>query len=148
MNTSYQGSVTRFVTKEAASFTELVEHQEAVILDLESLHYFSLNAAATLLWKHLRSGAATSVEELGDVLANAFGLDRRSAEADAAQFVAELERQQLVSGATGAVRGPGPAPATPPAGVLKGYESPALKTFNSLMEMKLASATSTISGGS
>ena len=87
----------RYVTKEQASFTELIDHQESILLDLENLHYHSLNAAATLLWKHLRSGSATSVEELSDKLAAAFDLTANIAELDTRQFIQELLQNHLVA---------------------------------------------------
>lgn len=143
MNTSYQ----RLTTKEQASFTELVEHREAIILDLESLHYYSLNPAATLLWKQLRSGAAVTVDELGGALAAAFGISPGQAAVDAAEFVAELRQCGLVADADGEVAKKGAAPELPPAALLGAYESPALKVSESLMQVQL-SATSTVAGGS
>lgn len=142
MNTSL-----KLATKEQASFTELIENQESIILDLESLYYYSLNAAGTLLWKQLRAGAATTVEELGEVLGTAFGLDQEQALTDSVKFVQALREHQLViESSEEPVRGK--APNIPSAQSLGNYEAPFLKTSNSLMEMKLASVTSTTSSGS
>ncbi len=136
----------RFITREQASFTELLEHQESIILDLENLHYYSLNAAATLLWKHLRSGSANSSLELSANLASAFGISLEKAELDTRSFIAELLQNQLITPTDEKVTGPSvftmPAP-----GELPAYESPAVKTSNAVMEMNLASGSSTASTG-
>jgi hypothetical protein len=128
----------RWVAKEEASFTELVEHREAVILDLERLSYHSLNPAATLLWKQLRAGAAATADELSASLTQAFGVGRERAAADAAAFIADLNEAGLVTASAGKIAPQAAAPALPPPGALGGYESPALKTSSSLMEVSLA----------
>lgn len=132
MNTSYQ----KLVTKEQVSFTELVEHQESVVLDLESLNYYSLNAAATLLWKRLRAGA--TVEELGGALSAAFGLSSTHAAADAAGFIELLRENRLVRGTDGEVPAPAAAFEPPAAQAPLGYEAPALRISADLMDMRLA----------
>lgn len=132
----------RFVTKEQASFTELIDHQEAVLLDLENLHYYSLNAAATLLWKHLRSGSANSIAELNHKLATAFGLSPATTERDTQQFIEVLLQNHLIAFTAEKVSGQAlftmPTPAELPT-----YESPAVQTANAVMEMNLASGSST-----
>ncbi|HYE73593.1 MAG TPA: PqqD family protein, partial [Blastocatellia bacterium] len=128
-----------------ASFTELVENQESIILDLENLYYYSLNAAATLLWKQLRAGTANTVEELATILAKAFKLSQEQAQADSAAFVKTLcENQLIVEGNSKTI---GKAPEIPSSQTLGHYEAPVLKTSDSLMEMKLAQVTSTVSNG-
>ena len=134
-------------TKEQASFTELLEHQESIILDLESLHYYSLNAAATLLWKNLRSGAAVTVEELGALLEAAFGLDQNRAEADADEFIGVLEQYRLIS-FTGGELDRQVAITLPPVGTLADYDPPTLKTSSTLMELRLATGSATASSSS
>jgi hypothetical protein len=142
MNTNKQ----RLATKEEASFTELVEHREAVILDLESLSYYSLNAAATLLWKHLRAGASTTADELSASLTQAFGVGREQATADASAFIVSLKEAGLLTDSIGEVGLTGATPALPPQGTLGGYEAPALKTSSSLMEVSLAVVSGTTPG--
>lgn len=131
----------RFITREQASFTELLEHQESIILDLANLHYYSLNAAATLLWKHLRSASANSIPELSANLALAFNLSREKAELDTRSFIDELLQNQLITPTDEKVTGRSvftmPAP-----GDLPEYESPGVKTSNAVMEMNLASGSS------
>lgn len=136
----------QFVTKEQASFTELIDHQESIILDLENLHYYSLNAAATLLWKHLRSGSATTIAQLTDKLAVAFAISFATAEPDVRQFVAGLVQDRLLSETTEPVVGRTgfsfPAP-----NELSAYEPPCVKSSNSVMELNLAGGASTGAAG-
>lgn len=136
----------QFVTKEQASFTELIDHQESIILDLESLHYYSLNAAATLLWKHLRSGSATSIEELTEKLATAFAITAETAELDTRQFIDELIQDHLISETSETVVGR-TAFAFPTPGDLPVYEAPCVKSSNSVMELNLAGGASTGASG-
>ncbi len=89
-------STSNIVTKEQASFTELLDDQEGIILDLENLHYYTLNAAAVFLWKQMRSGAADTVEELSEALANAFKINVNLAELDIRAFLDELENNGLI----------------------------------------------------
>lgn len=87
----------KFVTKEQTSFTELLDHQEAIILDLDNLHYYTLNAAASFLWKQLRTGAASTVAGLSTALSSAFRINAEQAELDTRAFVDDLTRYGLIS---------------------------------------------------
>ena len=136
----------QFVTKEQASFTELIDHQESIILDLENLHYYSLNAAATLLWKHLRSGSATTLEALSHKLAAAFALSLETAELDTRQFIEGLiqdhllwETEEKVVGRT--------VFSFPTPNELPVYEPPCVKSSTSVMELNLAGGASTGASG-
>jgi Coenzyme PQQ synthesis protein D (PqqD) len=136
----------KLVTKEQASFTELIEHQESVLLDLESLHYYSLNSSATLLWKYLRSGNANTFEELNLELAKAYGVSPEMTAAETAQFIQKLRQDRLLVVTEEAVtKRSGFIFAT--AGQLSNYEAPAVKTSDTVMEMNLASGSSTASTG-
>ena len=136
----------QFVTKEQASFTELIDHQEAIILDLENLHYYSLNAAATLMWKHLRAGSANSLEALSEKLATAFAISRNTAELDTQQFLEVLLQDHLILRTEAEVVGRSsfslPAP-----GELPTYEPPCVKSSHSVMELNLAGGASTGASG-
>ncbi len=136
----------QFVTKEQASFTELIDHQESIILDLENLHYYSLNAAATLLWKHLRSGSATTIAQLTDKLTAAFASSFATAEQDVRQFVAGLVQDRLLSETTEPVVGR-TAFSFPAPNELPAYEPPCVKSSNSVMELNLAGGASTGAAG-
>ena len=136
----------QFVTKEQASFTELIDHQESIILDLENLHYYSLNAAATLLWKHLRSGSATTLEALSGKLATAFALSLATAERDTRQFVEGLIQDHLLLEADEKVVGK-TVFSFPTPNELPTYEPPCVKSSNSVMELNLAGGASTGAAG-
>jgi hypothetical protein len=136
-------------TKAQASFTELLDDREAIILDLENLHYYTLNAAAILLWKQLRGGAAQTAPALSAVLAESFGLTREEAERDTQAWLEEMARNGLI--AYTAEAAPPPAAVARPAD-LPPYETPQLKLSNSLTEVVLAGSsivgpTAAISGG-
>lgn len=132
----------KLITKEQSSFTELIEHQESIILDLENLHYYSLNAAATLLWKHLRSGQATTIDTLSQKLTEAFDLSASVAKTDTRQFVEELLSNQLLAPTENEVAGYTNF-VMPAASQLSSYEAPCLKTSNAVMDMSLATGSST-----
>src|SRR5215510_2590576 len=132
----------KIVTKEQASFTELLDNQEGIILDLENLHYYTLNAAAVFLWKQMRSGSASTAEALSAALAKAFNINADLAELDTRAFLDELEGNALIFhsefGVTVANKALAPA-----SGELPTYEPPQLKLSNSLTQVTL-SGSSTI----
>ncbi|MFN0086820.1 MAG: PqqD family protein [Blastocatellia bacterium] len=141
---------TTIVTKEQASFTELLDNEEAIILDLETLHYYTLNAAAIFLWKHLRTGSANTLEELTISLATAFRINADLAELDTRAFLDELEGNGLISyleGATPAYTNELDAAS----GCLPVYEPPQLQLSNSLAQVALSgsgtAAVAAIGGG-
>ncbi|MBI1764411.1 MAG: PqqD family protein [Acidobacteria bacterium] len=134
--------------KAQASFTELQDDREAIILDLENLHYYTLNAAAILLWKNLRSGAAQTAEALSAALASAFKLDLAQAERNTRDWLAEMARNGLIeyTNAQAAV-----ARAFTPSSDLPPYEAPQLKLSNALTSVVLSGSAivgpSAITGG-
>lgn len=134
--------------KAQASFTELQDDREAIILDLENLHYYTLNASAILLWKNLRAGAAQTVESLSTTLAQAFRLDAVQAELHTRDWLAELARYGLIEYRkvqTAVARTLLPSADMPP------YEAPQLRLSNSLTNVVLSGsstiATAAIGGG-
>lgn len=134
--------------KAQASFTELQDDREAIILDLENLHYYTLNAAAILLWKNLRAGAAQTAEALSAALAQAFRLDPAQAELHTRAWLAELACYGLIE-----YRKVQTAVARTllPSGELPPYEAPQLRLSNSLTNVVLSGsstiATAAIGGG-
>ena len=126
------------ITKPQASFTELQEDREAIILDLENLHYYTLNAAAILLWKNLRAGAAQTAETLSAALAVAFGVEPAQAERNTRDWLNELKRYGLIEirQAQAAV-----ARALTPRADLPPYEAPQLRLSNTLTNVVLSGST-------
>ena len=135
MQTGYQ----TIHPKAQASFTELLDDCEAIILDLENLHYYTLNAAAILLWKQLRSGAAQTAAALSNVLAAAFTLSPEHAAADTQAWLSEMARNGLLTFTADAP--PGAAKAAVLPANLPPYEAPQLKLSNSLTEVVLAGSS-------
>lgn len=140
MNTSTQ----KIVISEQASFTELLENQEGVILDLGSLHYYTLNGTAIFLWKLLRGQAAQTAETLSENLAATFGLGYSQAASDTKTFVHDLRQYGLISlsdlNETDVLAGVNAQTNA----ALPAYEAPQLQPSNSLLQVTLAS-TSTVS---
>jgi hypothetical protein len=137
-----QTSTPTIVTKEQASFTELLDNQEGIILDLENLHYYTLNAAAVYLWKQMRSGSANTAESLTVALAGAFNINADLAELDTRAFLDELEGNGLIFHSEFDVTAANKSLAAGN-GELPAYEPPQLKLSNSLTQVTL-SGSSTI----
>jgi hypothetical protein len=153
-------TATEIVTKEQASFTELLDDREGIILDLENLHYYTLNATAVFLWKLMRSNvthaslaaataAATPVaagftpECLRDALAEAFSINVDLAELDTRVFLDELEGNGLISYVDSGARGFGARARLAPGacGELPAYEPPQLQLSNSLTQVTLSGSS-------
>jgi Coenzyme PQQ synthesis protein D (PqqD) len=131
---------TKIATKEQASFTELLDNEEGIILDLETLHYYTLNSAAVFLWKQLRTGSAVTVEELCAALTAGFRINAELAELDVRVFLDELEANGLIYHSDHS------SPyysldLDAAAGGLPGYEPPQLQLSNSLAQVALAGSS-------
>lgn len=133
-----QSNNQKIVAKEQASFTELLDDQEAIILDLENLHYYTLNAAAILLWKRLRAGAAQTLTALATALAKTFGIKQEQAELDTRDFLAQLSCNGLIEFVTGEPGTATPAVSGAPSAGLPAYTPPQLKLSNSLTQVVMS----------
>ena len=131
-----------YVTKAQASFTELLDQREAIILDLDNLHYYTLNATAIFLWKRLRQRAAQTVGGLAREFAAAFKINAEQAERDVTQFLAALRGNGLLAAAD-AENAQADAAAMIDFAALPTYEAPQLRLANSLSQVVL-SGSSTI----
>lgn len=92
-------SKTRFQIKEETSFTELVENREAVLLDLDNLHYYTLNGTAIEIWRWMRGGEAATLGQVISNLHGAFSLqeaDSGRIEQEVSRFLGELEQNGLL----------------------------------------------------
>lgn len=67
---------------------------EAVILNLESGFYYSLDRTGSLLWDALHNGV--SVDALGEAIADRFGLDPAAATAAVVGFADRLAEESLL----------------------------------------------------
>ncbi len=133
-------STPKIVTKEQASFTELLDNREGIILDLENLHYYTLNATAVFLWKQMRSATANTVESLSGALSKAFNINADLAELDTRAFLDELEGNGLVSCAEYEVTVQNRLLAATN-GELPAYEPPQLQLSNSLTQVTLSGSS-------
>ena len=68
---------------------------EIVILDSSRANYLAINGAGARLWPALVQGA--TLEQLADLLVEAYGLDSARARADAGRFVSSLSEQGLMA---------------------------------------------------
>lgn len=130
----------KIVTKERASFTELLDDREGIILDLGNLHYYTLNATAVFLWKLMRSGVASDVESLSGTLAGAFRINADLAELDTRAFLDELEGSGLIGYTESEVEIHNRAFAAA-SGELPAYEPPQLQLSNSLTQITLSGSS-------
>jgi hypothetical protein len=92
-------STTRFQIKEETSFTELVENREAVLLDLDNLHYYTLNGTAIEIWRWMRGGEAVTLEQVISNLCGAFSVPEGESgrmEQEVSRFLGELEQNGLL----------------------------------------------------
>lgn len=132
----------KIVTKEQTSFTELLDNVEGIILDLDNLHYYTLNPTGLYVWKQLRSGACQTREELCGSISGAFGVRPADILVEVDRFLEELEGNGLVYRAandqsSAVLQAVGSDPTLPT------YEAPRLKLSNSLTQVTL-SGSSTI----
>lgn len=130
------------VTKEQTSFTELLDNVEGIILDLDNLHYYTLNSTGLFIWKQLRSGASRTQDHLAEEMTRAFGLPQVVIERDLQAFLGELEGNGLITRSYDGVVDR--AVRTEESGTrLQSYEAPRLNLSNSLTQVTL-SGSSTI----
>jgi len=129
------------LTKEQTSFTELLDNVEGIILDLDNLHYYTLNSTGLFIWKQLRSGACQTTSQLAAAMAGAFGLAPAVIERDLETFIEELEGNGLITRSLSEIGAVTAKAAV--ADSLPNYEAPRLKLSNSLTQLTL-SGSSTI----
>ena len=67
-----------------------------VILNVESGDYYELNATGRFLWEQVQSGS--DLDALAVALADQYGIDQASAEADVETFLGDLRKRHLVEG--------------------------------------------------
>lgn len=132
----------RLVPGEQASFTELLDNQEGIILDLGNLHYYTLNATAVFLWKQLRSQGTHTSATLSESLAAAFSVSASQAKADTTAFLRELGQYGLLSQAP-LTEADSQAEQTQKITGLPAYVAPQLALTSSLAQVTL-SGTSVI----
>ena len=91
--TSPEVEIGRYRLRDAAVSWRDVDG-EVVALDIESGEYLSLNGSGRVLWLALVE--PVSMDELGALLVETFGISESLGRADASVFVADLESRALV----------------------------------------------------
>jgi coenzyme PQQ synthesis protein D (PqqD) len=73
---------------------------EAILVDLRTGSYFSIQGSGSILWEAIAAGA--SVERVASELASAYSLDLAAAQEAVSSFCAELDREGLIVSRDGA----------------------------------------------
>ncbi|MGH7442476.1 MAG: PqqD family protein [bacterium] len=68
--------------------------KEAVILDLESSEYYSLNEVGVLIWEKL--GAGAEMDDIVESVCEDFDVDTAKAKKDVAALVGDLTKKKLL----------------------------------------------------
>jgi len=83
------------LAREDVVFTDL-DDGSAVLLNLETKYYFSLNETGCFLWKLLERPEGASETDLISELISVFDVEADRARADITEFVGELAGQGLI----------------------------------------------------
>ena len=67
---------------------------EAIIINLASGMYYSLDKTGAVVWSHLAAGY--TVDEVVDIVARHFGADRQQVNTDVCQLTGDLREQRLL----------------------------------------------------
>ena len=78
-----------------AGLTWHAADDEVIVLDLDGSVYLRLNGSGRVLWELLTE--PRSADDLATALVDRFGIDRERADADVADFVADLARRGLLA---------------------------------------------------
>ena len=76
-------------------FTPL-EGGTGVLLNLETLLYYSLNRTGSLVWRHIESAERVTIDELVRVTCKEFDIDEQGARQALAPFVERLQELKMV----------------------------------------------------
>ncbi len=107
---------------------------EAIIINLASGAYYSLNHAATVIWEAL--AAPRTIDEIAAMLTARFPLPHDRAVGDVHGFVADLHAEQLIHGTPPPSRiADGTAPASGAATPGPEYAGPALTKYTDMADM-------------
>ena len=103
---------------------------EAILINLSTGIYYSLDDTAGLIWSYVEHG--TTAETIVDALCAQYGLQRDAATADVEKFVNELKEEGLLLVGSESDLGTGDAPTDMPAG---DYAAPAMEKFTDMADM-------------
>lgn len=80
--------------KHASHVTWRQVEKDAVILDLNTSVYFSLNEVGVLVWERLGKGA--SVEEIRDEVCRVYDVPAKTAQKDIEDLISQLKKKDLL----------------------------------------------------
>lgn len=67
-----------------------------VLLNVDTLFYYSLNRTAVILWKEIEANKSISADDLVPALCERFDVDGESASREIAAFVEKLEELKIL----------------------------------------------------
>jgi len=82
--------------KPSVVFTDL-EDGNAVLLDLDSKFYYSLNGSGCFMWKVFENESSVDLGKLVDMLMEEYDVEEEQAELDVEEFISSLAQEGLVS---------------------------------------------------
>ena len=81
------------MTVPAPQLRSIVDQDGAVILDISSDRFFSLNPTGALVWTHLSNGK--TLDQIKSAIAAETGMDQAVVSTDVDEFVAQLKSNHL-----------------------------------------------------
>lgn len=78
----------------APQLRSIVDQDGAVILDINSDQFFSLNPIGALIWTHLGNGE--TLDQIKDAIASQTGADLGQVSDDVDEFIADLKGKHLL----------------------------------------------------
>ena len=84
-----------YSAREDVVFTDL-DDGSAVLLNLDTKYYFSLNETGCFLWKLLEREEGASESDLIDGLCGVFDVEPKRARTDITDFIGDLAEQGLI----------------------------------------------------
>jgi len=120
----------RILRPNTATVAAKVIDGEAIIMNLSTGAYYSMDGAGAVVWELLEGGS--SAEALSAGLAARYGLESGAVQADLERLVAELLREELILGAEESA-----APDPPPrrAATAQPYAAPILNKYTEMADL-------------
>jgi hypothetical protein len=84
------------VEKSSTTVYTPLDDGTGVLLNVETLFYFSLNRTGAALWQELEANNSSTVDDLTRVLCERFDVDKDAARPEIDDFVKQLERLKIV----------------------------------------------------
>jgi Coenzyme PQQ synthesis protein D (PqqD) len=84
------------VEKSSTTVYTPLDDGTGVLLNVETLFYFSLNRTGAALWQELEANNPSTLDDLTRVLCERFDVERDAARREIDDFVKQLERLKMV----------------------------------------------------